>query len=74
MERQGISGQNISAAKADIDRILDTLIKGYEQQLDLLFQEDAIDISSDIEVLETMLRNDGLKSDDSGFGTTAGGV
>lgn len=74
LERQGISGQNISAAKADIDRILDTLIKGYEQQLDLLFQEDAIDISSDIEVLETMLRNDGLKSDDSGFGTTAGGV
>jgi 5-bromo-4-chloroindolyl phosphate hydrolysis protein len=74
LERQGIDGENISAAKADIDRILDTLIKGYEQQLDLLFKSDAIDISSDIDVLETMLRQDGLKDDSSGFGTTAGGV
>ena len=74
LERQGIDGENISSAKADIDRILDTLIKGYEQQLDLLFKADAIDISSDIDVLETMLRKDGLKDDNSGFGTTAGGI
>ena len=74
LERQGIGGENIDSAKSDIGRILDTLIQGYEQQLDLLFQSDALDISSDIEVLETMLRNDGLTDDNSGFGTTAGGT
>ena len=34
--------------------------EGFRQQLDKLFRTDAIDISSDIEVLETMMARDGL--------------
>ena len=66
-EKQGVQGDNITAAKENISRILENLAKGYEQQLDQLFQADALDISTDINVLETMMKRDGL-SDDDGFG------
>ncbi len=66
-EKQGVGGANIDATKERIEKILDTLINGYRQQLDQLFKSDAMDISSDIDVLETMMRRDGLSKDDSGF-------
>ncbi len=67
LERQGISTANIASTKARIGNILDNLITGYEQQLDQMFNSDAMDISSDIDVLETMLKQDGLNSDGSGI-------
>ncbi|MCF0120019.1 MAG: 5-bromo-4-chloroindolyl phosphate hydrolysis family protein [Oscillospiraceae bacterium] len=63
LERQGINGDNISSAKEDINRILDTLTTGFEQQLDQLFRAEAMDISADIDVLESMMKNDGLTGD-----------
>lgn len=67
LEKQGVSGENITAAKRDIERVLDSLIDGYTRQLDRLFDSDAIDISSDIDVLETMLKQDGLSGDGDVF-------
>jgi len=60
LEEQSYQGANILAARADIERILDTVIKGFEEQLDRLFSGDALDISTDISVLEQMLASDGL--------------
>jgi len=60
LEKQGITGENITAAKANIGRILDTLATGYEQQLDQLFESDVIDIAADINVLENLMHQDGL--------------
>lgn len=59
-EKQGVSGENIDSTLKDIERILDTLVQGFSQQLDRMFQADALDISSDIEVLESMMKQDGL--------------
>ena len=73
-EHQGIGGDNIDATKERIEKILDTLVSGFSQQLDQLFMTDAMDISSDIDVLETMMKRDGLSKDDSGFGTPMAGV
>ena len=44
---------------------------GFKKQLDKLYASDVIDISSDIDVLETMLRRDGLTGDGSSFGRAA---
>ena len=74
LEKQDIQGENITAAKDNIDRILDTLATGFEQQLDQLFQSDVMDIAADINVLQNMLQQDGLtgeKTDAGAMGTTA---
>lgn len=71
LEKQGVATANITATKTRIGDILDNLITGYEQQLDKLFDSDALDISSDIDVLETMLKQDGLTQDAGGL--TLGG-
>ncbi len=64
LEAQGIEGENISAAKQKIEGIMDTLIQGFEKQLDLLFSAQAMDINSDIQVLENMMAADGLKENE----------
>lgn len=70
LEEQGIEGENISAAKTRIEGMMDKVVEGFEKQLDKLFQNDVLDISSDVAVLEKMLDNDGLGSS----GMTLGGV
>ena len=60
LEKQGVDGENITGTKESINRVLDTLVKGFEQQLDQLFMEDALDIATDIDVLENLLQQDGL--------------
>ena len=60
LEKQAVAGENIKSSRQEIERILDKLTEGFRQQLDRLFQADAIDISSDIDVLETMMAKDGL--------------
>ena len=64
MEKQGVHGENITTAKENIKRTLDTLAQGFEQQLDRLFKSDAIDICADIDVIENMLKQDGLSGDE----------
>ena len=60
LEEQGVEGENISAAKVRIEGMMDKVVDGFEKQLDLLFQGDAMDITADVEVLERMLAKDGL--------------
>ena len=60
LEAQGVEGENISAAKERIEGMMDKVVEGFEQQLDRLFQDDAMDITSDVAVLERMLEKDGL--------------
>ena len=74
LEKQGVKGQNITNTKKSIGDILDTLSTGFEQQLDQLFKSDAIDIASDINVLENLMQQDGLTGDKSGFQVSQGGT
>ena len=60
IERMGIAGENMQKSKEKIESILDLLVSGYEQQVDLLFANESIDISSDVRVLETMMQMNGL--------------
>ena len=69
MEEQGVEGENIRSAKARIEGMMDKVVEGFEKQLDKLFQDDAMDIATDVQVLERMLEKDGL----SGGGMTLDG-
>ena len=64
MEAQGIEGENISESKRRIEDAMDTLVTAFENQLDKLFESDALDLSTDIDVMERMLKADGLTGDD----------
>jgi len=71
-ERQGITGDNIEDAKKNIERILDSLVSGFTKQFDQLFISDAMDISTDINVLESMLKKDGFTGDGADFQVAGG--
>lgn len=60
LDAQGVEGENITAAKARIENMMDKVVEGFEKQLDQLFQSDAMDIATDVAVLERMLDKDGL--------------
>lgn len=64
LEAQGVEGENITAAKARIEGMMDQVVEGFEKQLDKLFSSDAMDIAADVQVLENMLKKDGLSGDD----------
>ena len=68
MDAQGVEGETISAAKKRIEEMMDKIVEGFEKQLDQLFKTEAMDITTDVEVLERMLDKDGL-----GSGMTLGG-
>ena len=64
MDRQPIQGETIQASKKEIDATLDTLNLAFEKLLDSVFQDTAMDVSSDISVLHTLLAQEGLTGDD----------
>lgn len=72
IESQGVAGQNMAKAKSDIERIADTLVEGYEKQLDTLYRAEAMDIAGDVSVIENMMKRDGLAGGKD-FGQTMGG-
>ncbi len=56
----GISGENVDATKAKVEGMTRTVVAAFEKQLDALFGDEALDISTDITVLETMMAREGL--------------
>lgn len=63
LDSQGVEGENITESKRRIEQTMDTLVHAFETQLDQLFAADAMDISADIDVMQNMLRADGLAGD-----------
>jgi len=57
-EAAGVEGENLRQAKGRIETTMDSIVKGFEHQLDELYKADAMDVDSDIRVMETMLRRD----------------
>ncbi|MBQ6249372.1 MAG: 5-bromo-4-chloroindolyl phosphate hydrolysis family protein [Oscillospiraceae bacterium] len=57
-EEAGVSGENLTEAKARIADTMDNIVRGFEHQLDELYQAQALDVDSDIRVMEAMLRRD----------------
>jgi len=63
-DNQSVQGDNISTAKKEIQNTLDTINLAFEKLFDSLFEDAAMDISTDISVLETMLAQEGLTEKD----------
>ncbi len=61
---QSVQGDNIKSAKNEIERTMDVINLAFETLLDDLFGEIALDISTDISVLETLFTQEGLTKND----------
>lgn len=64
MGDQGIQGENITGSMKRIEDMLDTAIAAYQKQLDSLFANQALDIETDIAVMNSMLAREGLAGKD----------
>ena len=60
MSAQGIEGENLDKSMKSINDMLDTAIEAYKKRLDSLFANQALDIETDIQVMNTMLAREGL--------------
>ena len=68
MDAAGVSGSNIDGTKAKIEDIMGTICAAFDKQLDALYGEEALDISTDIAVLENLLAQEGLGDNVMGSG------
>lgn len=59
--RQDADSENITSTAASIEDVLAQIDTAFKHQLDALFADDALDISTDIAVLEALLARDNLK-------------
>ncbi|CDC67962.1 MULTISPECIES: 5-bromo-4-chloroindolyl phosphate hydrolysis family protein [environmental samples] len=57
-EAAGVEGENLRQAKSRIASTMDSIVAGFEHQLDELYKADALDVDSDIRVMETILKRD----------------
>lgn len=64
LNSQPVAGENISRTKVEIEETLDTINAAFGKLLDSLFEDEMFDISSDISVLETVLKQEGLAESD----------
>ncbi len=71
MGSQGIEGENIDKSMKSIEEMLDAAISAYKKQLDSLFANQALDIETDIAVMNAMLDREGL-SDRKDFAVKTG--
>ena len=70
MSSVGVGGENIDGTKERVEAIMDTIVAAFDKQLDGLFGAEALDVSADITVLETMLAREGLAGDQMKAETT----
>ena len=73
-DKESVQGENITSAKNEIDLTLDTINQAFEKLYDSFFLNAAMDISTDISVLETLLAQEGLTQKDFKANHTMGGL
>ncbi|MFQ9309183.1 MAG: 5-bromo-4-chloroindolyl phosphate hydrolysis family protein [Paraclostridium sordellii] len=64
INNQLVQGENIENAKIEIEKSIDLINSAFENLLDDLFEDVVLDISTDISVLKTLFKQEGLAEDD----------
>ena len=64
INNQSVQGENIENAKLEIEKSIDLINSAFENLLDDLYEDVVLDISTDISVLKTLFKQEGLTEDD----------
>lgn len=62
-DKISVPGEEVLSAKAEIEKALDTIIQAFAELLNKLFQAEVYDVTTDAQVLQTMLAKEGLTKD-----------
>jgi hypothetical protein len=60
MSAQDMEGTNLTQTKEKISQMLDTEVTAFKKQLDALYENDAMNIDTDIQVMQKLLEREGL--------------
>lgn len=60
LQNQGMRVGNIDEGMTKIENMLEKVITAFQQQLDSLFENDVVDITAEIRVMEKMMASEGL--------------
>ena len=68
---RGVTGQNADKMKKTVEDAMNVVLGAFVKQHDQLYGSDALDVTAEAKVLETMLRQDGLLESDRRAGGQA---
>ena len=60
LARQGVQGENAAQIKAEVERNAASIATAFENQLDALYAAESLDLSADLEVLQNLMKGQGL--------------
>lgn len=60
IDQQGVAGENSTTIKGSVVQAMDLINAAAQKELDSLYADEALDISTDIDVLEQLVKKDGL--------------
>ena len=60
MDKKEVQGENIITAKQEIENTLDMINEAFEKLFDSMFKEQSLDVQTDIDVMRTMMKQQGL--------------
>jgi uncharacterized membrane protein len=63
LSREPMKGENIKTAMTKIEDTMQSILTAFQKELDSLYQDAALDISVDIEVMQNMMEEEGLVGD-----------
>lgn len=70
MGSAGVAGENIGGTMRRVEEMMDTIVSAFAKQLDSLYGAEALDLSADMTVLETMMAREGLAGEQMKAETT----
>ena len=71
MDQRGVSVTDMTEARSTLIRGMGMVLTACQKQLDNLYKDTLLDVSTDMDVLEQMLKRDGLTDDELGAATAA---
>ena len=64
LQERGVTGENADKMYGTVENAMDVVLDAFTKQHDQLYKADVLDVTTDVKVLEAMLKQDGLLEND----------
>ena len=63
VDNTGISGMNIDGTKGQVEEMMDKALEAFDKQLDSLYADEALDVSTEVKVMENLLSQENVSDE-----------